>query len=142
MPIVNPELCFCPLVGAQELPPVSLSPSDMMMPEISQFRDIVPESNMDILGSEASSEIDGFSSDPQIEWQNGLMDDDIPLDSSFWEKFLQSPPPVEDSTILEDSMVDETKKVENGWSKADHMEQLTEQMGQLTSKNNKDQPLL
>ncbi|XP_031127927.1 heat shock factor protein HSF8 isoform X2 [Ipomoea triloba] len=152
-----------PLVGAQELPPVSLSPSDMMMPEISQFRDIVPESNMNILGSEASSgnlidptslagngnmplEIDGFSPDPQIEWQNGLMDDDIPLDSSFWEKFLQSPPPVEvdqmDSTILEDSMVDETKKVENGWSKADHMEQLTEQMGQLTSKNNKDQPLL
>nr|GMC83028.1 heat shock factor protein HSF8-like [Ipomoea batatas] len=150
-----------PLVGAQELPPVSLSPSDMMMPEISQLRDIVPESNMDILGSEASSgnlidptslvgngnmplEIDGFSPDPQIEWQNGLMDDDIPLDSSFWEKFLQSPPPVEvdqmDSTILEDSMVDETKKVENGWSKADHMEQLTEQMGQLTSKNNKDQP--
>nr|GME21430.1 heat shock factor protein hsf8 [Ipomoea batatas] len=107
----------------------------MMMPEISQFRDIVPESNLNILGSEASI-------DPQIEWQNGLMDDDIPLDSSFWEKFLQSPPPVEDSTILEDSMVDETKKVENGWSKADHMEQLTEQMGQLTSKNNKDQPLL
>nr|GMC83025.1 heat shock factor protein HSF8-like [Ipomoea batatas] len=44
-----------PLVGAQELPPVSLSPSDMMMPEISQFRDIVPESNLNILGSEASS---------------------------------------------------------------------------------------
>ncbi|XP_019182005.1 PREDICTED: heat shock factor protein HSF8-like [Ipomoea nil] len=152
-----------PLVGAQELPPVSLSPSHMMMPEISQLRDIVPESNMDILGSEASSgnlidptslvgnggmplEIDGFSPDPQIEWQNGLMDDDIPLDSSFWEKFLQSPPPVEvdqmDSTILEDSMVEETKKVENGWNKADHMEQLTEQMGQLTSKNNKDQPPL
>nr|GLL25839.1 heat shock factor protein HSF8-like [Ipomoea trifida] len=51
----NRYLEDCPLVGAQELPPVSLSPSDMMIPEISQFRDIVPESNMDILGSEASS---------------------------------------------------------------------------------------
>ncbi|XP_075108252.1 heat shock factor protein HSF8-like [Nicotiana tabacum] len=144
------------LVGGHDLPPVSLSPSDMTMPELSQIQEIVPVNNMDTDGSEMENGsfmdptldgngnlplgIDTFSPDPQNEWQSTLMDDigELPsLGDLFWEKFLQSPLPTEteemDSVEIEDIKTTETEPLENGWDKAQHMEHLTEQMELLTS---------
>ncbi|XP_060207637.1 heat shock factor protein HSF8-like [Lycium barbarum] len=147
------------LVGAQGLPPVLLSPSDMIMPEPSQLQETVPENNMDVNGSKTSNgsfmdptlggngelplEIDTFSPDLQIEWESALMDDVGELPSvcdPFWEKFLQSPFPTEteemDSVDIEDIKTTETKPLENGRDNQ-HMEHLTEEMGLLRSNSKK-----
>ncbi|CAN4077263.1 unnamed protein product [Withania somnifera] len=145
------------LVGAQDLPPGSLSASDIIMPQLSQLPEILPENNVDIIGSEMEHDsfmdtavgVDGkmpldigsFSPNPHIEWQTGLLDDiqEFPaVGDPFWEKFLQSPSPGEteemESAIMDDiSNTSETKPQENGWNKTQNMEQLTEQMGLLTS---------
>ncbi|KAJ8538727.1 hypothetical protein K7X08_030023 [Anisodus acutangulus] len=149
------------LVGAQDLPPGSLSASDIIMPELSQMQEILPGNNIDITASEMEQDsfmdsavgVDGkmqldignFSPDPHYEWQIGLLDDIQELPSvgdPFWEKFLQSPSPGEteemDSVAMDDiSRTSETKPQENGWDKTQNMEQLTEQMGLLTSNNKK-----
>ncbi|KAG8374596.1 hypothetical protein BUALT_Bualt10G0011800 [Buddleja alternifolia] len=130
-----------PLMSGQEmpLPPITLPPTDTIIPELSQ---IVPESsNIDMMESlRLPLEIDGFSPDPQIEWDNYLLDEkqELPgVSDPFWEKFLQSPPPVEadmDMTLTDDPRPEgsDTKPVENGWDKSQHMAELTEQMGLLT----------
>ncbi|KAK4368777.1 hypothetical protein RND71_012569 [Anisodus tanguticus] len=149
------------LVGAQDLPLVSLSLSDIIMPEPSQLQEIMPENNMDINGSETGNgsfmdpmlgvngkfplELDTFSPDLQIEWKSALMDDDIgelpSVGGPFWEKFLQSPFPTEteemDSVEIEDIKMTETKPLENRWDKVQNMEHLTEQMELLTSNSKK-----
>lgn len=66
----------------------------------------------------------------------------------FWEQFLASPQPGEteemDSTSVEAPPAEgsEPKPVENGWTKAQHMEHLTEQMGLLSSETKKVWPCL
>ncbi|CAN4076272.1 unnamed protein product [Withania somnifera] len=144
------------LIGAQDFPPVLLSPSNMIMPEPSQLQELVPENDMDINGSDTDNdstlerngklplEGDTFSPDLQTEWQSGLLDDigELPsLDDPFWEKFLQNLYPTEteemDSDEMEDIKSTETKPLENGWDNIKHMEHLTEQMGLLTSSNKK-----
>ncbi|XP_057777744.1 LOW QUALITY PROTEIN: heat shock factor protein HSF8 [Salvia miltiorrhiza] len=140
--------CQSPVIGAEEVP---LPPADGIISDLSQM---VPDSNVDIIGSEAGNEIfidptslsgssklpfeiDGFSPDSPIEWENM---DEIPelpsVSDPFWEKFLQSPPPVDtemDSTLTEDLPEgNEAKPPENGWDKSQHMAQLTEQMEHLT----------
>lgn len=146
-----------PVIGADKVPPITLQPADAMIPELSQ---IVPQSIVDIMGSEPGNdifidpsslsgddkipfELGGFSPDPQIEWEN--MDDmpELPsVSDPFWEKFLQSPPPVDTemhSTLTEDLPEEnETNPSENGWDKSQHMAQLTEQMGLLSQEAKKD----
>ncbi|PHT39906.1 Heat shock factor protein HSF8 [Capsicum baccatum] len=148
------------LVGSQDLPPCSLPASDIIMPELSQLPEILPENDIDIIGSEMEHDsfmdtavgVDGkmpldigsFSPDP-LEWQTGLLDDiqEFPsVGDPFWEKFLQSPSPGEteemESAVMDDtSNTSATKPQENGWNKTQNMEQLTEQMGLLTSNNKK-----
>ncbi|KAL2545417.1 Heat shock factor protein HSF8 [Forsythia ovata] len=140
------------LVGAPEVPPVTLPPTDAIMPELSQ---IVRESDVDVMASETESgafmdpsslEIGVFSPDSQMAWDNAMLDDvqDLPgVSDSFWEKFLQSPPPVgteEMDSTLTNELPDakETKPLENGWDKSQHVTQLTEQMGLLSSDIKKD----
>lgn len=161
--IANNEFSdIIPLVGAQDLPPGSLAASDIIMPELSQLQEILPENNIDIIGSEMEHDsfmdttavgvngkmpldIGSFSPDPQIDWQTGLLDDiqEFPtVGDPFWEKFLQSPSPGEmeemDSAAMDDiSNTSETKPQENGWDKTQNLEHLTEQMGLLTSNNKK-----
>ncbi|KAL2518295.1 Heat stress transcription factor A-1d [Abeliophyllum distichum] len=143
------------LVGAPEVPPVTLPPTDAIMPELSQ---IVRESDVDVMTSETESgafmdpsslaldakillEIGVFSPDSQMAWDNAMLDDeqDLPgVSDSFWEKFLQSPPPVGteemDSTLTNElPEAKDTKPLENGWDKSQHVAQLTEQMGLLSS---------
>ncbi|RAL50654.1 hypothetical protein DM860_015801 [Cuscuta australis] len=133
-----------PAVGAQDMLPAS----DMMIPELYRIPEVVgSQSNMGITPTSLEEngkmdlQIDGFSPDPQIEWQNALLDEDLPLDTSFWEKFLLSPPGADaeqmDLIASEDPQDDETTTDENRW---ENMEQLTEQMGQLSSTNTNGQP--
>lgn len=144
--------CGSPVIGAEEVPSINLPPpADGIIPEFSQM---VSESNVDILGSEIGNdifidptslsesdkfpfEISGFSPDASIEWDN--MDEirELPsVSDPFWEKYLQSPPPVDTemhSTLTDDlSEENEMKPPENGWDKSQHMAQLTEQMEHLT----------
>ncbi|XP_022881676.1 heat shock factor protein HSF8 isoform X2 [Olea europaea var. sylvestris] len=148
------------LVGAPEVPPVTFPPTDAIMPELSQ---IVQESDVDVMASETGSgalmdptslglddkillEIGVFSPDSQMAWDNSMLDDipELPgVSDSFWEKFLQSPPPADteemDSTLTNELPEEkETKPLENGWTKSQHVEQLTEQMGHLSSDTKKD----
>ncbi|KAK4400495.1 Heat shock factor protein HSF8 [Sesamum angolense] len=147
-----------PLLGAQEVPPITLPPTDAIIPELSQM---VSGSDVDIIGSETETgifmdpssltgdkiplEIGGFSPDPQMEWDSTLLDEipELPgVGDPFWEKFLQSPPPVEaemESTITDDLPEgNETKPtLENGWNKSQHMAKLTEQMELLSSEAKK-----
>ncbi|PIN22823.1 hypothetical protein CDL12_04461 [Handroanthus impetiginosus] len=144
---------FLGKIGTQEMPSISLPAADAILPELSQM---VPESNVDITGSEAEAgvfmdpasfpvsgefplDIGDFSPNAQMEWENSLLDEiqELPgVSDPFWEKFLQSPPPVEtemDSTLTDDLPEgSETKPLENGWNKSEHMAQLTEQMGLLS----------
>ncbi|GFZ00799.1 heat shock transcription factor A1D [Actinidia rufa] len=135
-----------PLVGAQETPSVTLSQTDLVMPELSPLQGMVTESNVETeSGTFGASgkmpfETDDFSS--ELEWDSSLLEDEIEnlpeIGDPFWEQFLSSPQPVEteemDSTSLEVPIEgSEAKALENGWNKSQHLKQLTEQMGLLSS---------
>ncbi|KAH0742474.1 hypothetical protein KY290_035517 [Solanum tuberosum] len=163
--IVNNQFSdIIPLVGGQNLHPGSLSASDIIMPELSQLQGILPENNIDMIGSamehdsfmdtsavegvngKMGLDIGSFSPDPHIDWQSGLLDDiqEFPsVGDPFWEKFLQSPSPGEteemDSAAMDDeiSNTSETKPQINGWDKTQNMEHLTEQMGATNIKQQK-----
>ncbi|CDP13069.1 unnamed protein product [Coffea canephora] len=117
------------------------------------------ESNVDILGTETENGafMDATSlaangklaldiDDEQIEWDSSLLDDMEDLPGSidpFWEKFLQSPQQSIETEDLNSSQMEDLSKgsqikpVDNGWNRTQHMEQLTEQMGLLTSEGKK-----
>ncbi|KAK6781698.1 hypothetical protein RDI58_019494 [Solanum bulbocastanum] len=163
--IVNNEFSdIIPLVGGQNLHAGSLSASDIIMPELSQLQGILPENNIDMIGSamehdsfmdtsavegvneKMGLDIGSFSPDPHIDWQSGLLDDiqEFPsVGDPFWEKFLQSPSPGEteemDSAAMDDdiSNTSETKPQINGWDKTQNMEHLTEQMEATNIKQQK-----
>ncbi|KAK6146457.1 hypothetical protein DH2020_020326 [Rehmannia glutinosa] len=140
-----------PLIGAPEVPPIIHPPTDAVITELSQM---VPESNV-VMGSEIESgifmdpkipfEIGGLSPDPEMEWDTNFLDEipELPgVSDPFWEKFLQSPTPGGtqlDSTTLTDDIPEgnETNPLENGWDKSQHMTELTEQMGHLSSEAKK-----
>ncbi|CAA3021789.1 heat shock factor HSF8 [Olea europaea subsp. europaea] len=150
----NEFLDVSQLIGTQEVSPVTLPTTDAIIPELSQ---IVPETNVDVVGSATESgfldpsslaghdkiplELGGFFPDPQMEWDNNLMDEmqELPgVSDPFWEKFLESPHLVEteemNSPLTDDILKEnETKPFENQWEKSQHMEQLTEQMELLSS---------
>uniref|UniRef100_A0A5B6Z773 Heat stress transcription factor n=1 Tax=Davidia involucrata TaxID=16924 RepID=A0A5B6Z773_DAVIN len=160
-----PFSTISPLVGSQDSHPVTLPQTDIIIPELSSLQEMGPESGVDIsrgsyVGPEMENggfmdpttlgvngkmplDIDNFSPDPEFEWDNSLLDEiqNLPsISDPFWELFLaQSPEPVGtemDSTSLEGpAKGSEAKQLENGWDKCQHMEQLTEQMGLLTSDN-------
>ncbi|GFZ00793.1 heat shock transcription factor A1D [Actinidia rufa] len=116
------------------------------MPELSPLQGMVTESNVETeSGTFGASgkmpfETDDFSS--ELEWDSSLLEDEIEnlpeIGDPFWEQFLSSPQPVEteemDSTSLEVPIEgSEAKALENGWNKSQHLKQLTEQMGLLSS---------
>ncbi|XWS49280.1 hypothetical protein CRYUN_Cryun13aG0150300 [Craigia yunnanensis] len=140
------------LVGEQKPSSMSIPQTDIIMPELSQIQEIVPESIVDIptenyMGSENGNggfidptslvvdgsvpiELDDIAPDPDI---------DALLDSStFWEDLLvQSPVPEDiESTSMDDkSKGNEGQPMDNGWDKSQHMDKLTEQMCLLRSDN-------
>ncbi|KAI9177458.1 hypothetical protein LWI28_015455 [Acer negundo] len=132
------------LVGAQEALSIPISQADVIMPELSQIPEIVPESIVDIPGENYMSrmgngeytmpiEIDDISPDPDI--------DALLENSSFWDDFLvQSPVPedIESTSVDVQTMGNEMQTMENGWDKVQHLDQLTEQMGLLNNANRKE----
>ncbi|TXG54272.1 hypothetical protein EZV62_019528 [Acer yangbiense] len=132
------------LVGAQEAPSIPISQADVIMPELSQIPEIVPESIVDIPGENYMSRmgngeytmpigIDDISPDPDI--------DALLENSGFWDDFLvQSPVPedIESTSVDVQTMGNEMQPMENGWDKVQHLDQLTEQMGLLNNANRKE----
>ncbi|KAF5729726.1 heat stress transcription factor A-1d isoform X1 [Tripterygium wilfordii] len=134
------------LVGTQGAP--SFIPgADVIMPELSQIPEMVPESmdpgkgymgpgtdnsgflELSSLGENGSIpiDIDDISPDPDI---------DALLDSSgFWDDLFHSPVPEDIEPISFDGKTNgnDVQPMENGWEKSQHVDQLTEQMGLLTS---------
>ncbi|KAJ7011142.1 heat stress transcription factor A-1d [Populus alba] len=138
------------LVGGQGAPSIPIPQADIIMPQVSQKPEMVPEIIADIPGEdymepETSSDvfldpaslgindtipidIDNISPDPDID---ALLDN-----SSFWDDLLaQSPVPedIESSSVEGKANGNDVHQIINGWDKAQHMDQLTEQMGHLSS---------
>jgi heat shock transcription factor len=138
------------LVGGQGAPSIPIPQADIIMPQVSQKPEMVPEIIADIPGEdymepETSSDvfldpaslgindtipidIDNISPDPDID---ALLDN-----SSFWDDLLaQSPVPedIESSSVEGKANGNDVHQIINGWDKAQHMDQLTEQMGLLSS---------
>ncbi|KAJ4957399.1 hypothetical protein NE237_024510 [Protea cynaroides] len=149
----------CVLGGVQDGSVVPCQ-TDMVLPEFSHIPGMVPETNgVDITGASfvgnetgngafmdtMSVGVDGtipmepdkFSSDPDID----ILLDGIAklpgINDVFWEQFLAASPlsgetdEIDASTPGANNEKDPMK--ENGWDKVEHMDQLTEQMGLLTS---------
>ncbi|XP_021300342.1 heat stress transcription factor A-1d-like [Herrania umbratica] len=140
------------LVGVQKPPSISVSQTDIIMPELSQIPDMVPESIVDIptenyMGSETGNggfidpaalvvdgsvpiELDDIGPDPDID---ALLDN-----STFWDDLLvHSPLPddIESPSMDGKNKGNEGQPIDNGWDKSQHMDKLTEQMGLLRSDN-------
>ncbi|XP_022717549.1 heat shock factor protein HSF8 isoform X2 [Durio zibethinus] len=140
------------LVGEQKPQSVSIPQIDIILPELSQIPEMVPESIVDIptenyVGSETGNggfidpttlvvngsvpiELDDIAPDPDID---ALLDG-----STFWDDLLvQSPVPEDIESTSKDgrSEGNEGQAMGNGWDKSQHMDKLTEQMGLLRSDN-------
>ncbi|KAK8657976.1 hypothetical protein V6N13_036192 [Hibiscus sabdariffa] len=140
------------LVGAEKSTSMSATQTDIIMPELSQIPELVPESIVDIptenyVRSETGNgglvdptTLDGNSLIP-IELDDIVSDPDIDalLDgSTFWDDLLLQSPVPEDiqSTSMEGrSKENEGQPMDEGWDKSQNMDKLTEQMGLLRSDN-------
>ncbi|KAG6791999.1 hypothetical protein POTOM_001136 [Populus tomentosa] len=138
------------LVGGQGAPSIPIPQADIIMPQVSQKPEMVPEIIADIPGEDYMEpetscdvfldpaslgindtipiDIDNISPDPDID---ALLDN-----SSFWDDLLaQSPVPedIESSSVEGKANGNDVHQIINGWDKAQNMDQLTEQMGHLSS---------
>ncbi|KAF0917916.1 hypothetical protein E2562_021636 [Oryza meyeriana var. granulata] len=125
---------------------VAPGPSDINIPEFPDLQDIVTEENVDIPGGgfEMPSP-DGVFPFPEegddsvpIETDEILYNDDtqkLPgIIDSFWEQFLVASPLSVDNDEVNSGVLDQKEtQQENGWTKAENMANLTEQMGLLSS---------
>lgn len=136
------------LVGAQEAPTIPISQGDVVMPELSQLPEMVPEG---ILSSPEDNfmvtESDDGLFDPTAFGVNGSIPLDIDIDSipadhdidellkdsAFLDELLVQSPAREQPSPDGTSKEIEVQQKENGWSKTQHMDKLTEQMGLLVS---------
>ncbi|KAJ7943855.1 Heat shock transcription factor [Quillaja saponaria] len=138
------------LVGSPEGSSIPLSQDDVIIPELSQIPNMMPESVVDYpeesyMGPETDNDgyidptslgvddlvpfyLDNMSPDPDID---ALLDSS----STFWnDLFVQSPVPEEiESNPAEAPKGNEVQPLENRRVKAQNMDQLTEQMELLSS---------
>ncbi|XP_010276853.1 PREDICTED: heat shock factor protein HSF8 [Nelumbo nucifera] len=126
------------LSGVEEGGAVASCQTDMVLPDLPQVHGLVGETN--IVDIPAVSYV-------ETETCNGAYIDPLPdsellpsINDVFWEQFLNVSPlsgdPEEIDSSIPEGIVKEKKEnsgEENGWDKAEHMDQLTEQMGLLTS---------
>ncbi|KAL9422752.1 hypothetical protein AB3S75_034935 [Citrus x aurantiifolia] len=136
------------LVGAQEATSLPISESDVIMPDLAQIPEIMPES-MDGIPAESfigSRMENGGYVDPTSLIVNGSVPieiDDISTDadidallesSGLWD-IVHSPVPedIESTSVDVKTVGNEMQAIENGWNKVQSMDQLTEQMGLLNS---------
>ncbi|XP_040989635.1 heat shock factor protein HSF8-like isoform X1 [Juglans microcarpa x Juglans regia] len=136
------------LVGAQDAHSISVPEANVIMPELSQIPEMMPESIVDIpkenyMGPETGN---GGFLDPSLEVNGPLPieiddispDSDIDLflsDPNFWDDLVQSPVPedIESNSVHGMFKENEAQPMENGWDNVQHLDKLTKQMGLLTS---------
>ncbi|GAV75846.1 HSF_DNA-bind domain-containing protein [Cephalotus follicularis] len=130
------------LVGPQEATSIYTPQANAIMPDLSRIPDI-PEENYNIsdtgnggfmdpaslaVNDSLAIDFDAMSPDPNVD---AFLDN-----SNFWDDLLIDSPVPEDieSTAIDDGNEEiELKPTENGWNNAPHLDQLTEQMGLLSS---------
>ncbi|KAK8266340.1 hypothetical protein V6Z12_D12G239800 [Gossypium hirsutum] len=100
------------LIGAEKPPSVSVTQTDIIMPDLSQISEMVPESIVDI---------------PTEMGNDGLIDPDT-LAVNVCEE-------IESTSMEGKSKENEGQAMDDGWDKSQHMDKLTEQMGLLRSEN-------
>ncbi|KAK8323489.1 hypothetical protein V6Z12_A12G237500 [Gossypium hirsutum] len=100
------------LIGAEKPPSVSVTQTDVIMPDLSQILEMVPESIVDI---------------PTEMGNDGLIDPDT-LAVNVCEE-------IESTSMEGKSKENEGQAMDDGWDKYQHMDKLTEQMGLLRSEN-------
>ncbi|MBA0718551.1 hypothetical protein Golax_006295, partial [Gossypium laxum] len=133
------------LIGAEKPPSVSVTQTDIIMPDLSQISEMVPESIVDIpteMGNDGlidpdtlavngllSIELDDIGSDPDI--------DALLVNSAFFHDLFPSPvcEEIESTSMEGKSKENEGQAMDDGWDKSQHMDKLTEQMGLLRSEN-------
>ncbi|CAK9321486.1 unnamed protein product [Citrullus colocynthis] len=137
--------------GAREASPLSVSETDVIMPELSHISDMVPENIIDVpeVDYRVPEAVNGAFISPSFLDANGTIpieidnispdaDIDALLDNSnFWDDLLvQSPCQDEEVDFMVGGGLPKTndvQPVENAWDKSKHVDKLTEQMGLLTS---------
>ncbi|EEF34721.1 Heat shock factor protein HSF8, putative [Ricinus communis] len=128
------------LVGSEEAPSISIPQSDVVMPPLSQIPDMAPESIVDEDYMQPESVDDEFMDLTSLGIGNPDTDIDILLEnSSFWDELVQSPVPedIESSSVDVQTKENDVRPMDNGWNNTQRMDQLTEQMGLLTSETKK-----
>ncbi|OIW09555.1 hypothetical protein TanjilG_28154 [Lupinus angustifolius] len=136
------------MVGAPKVPSIPVSQADVIMPDISPIPDRVTGSILDIpqenymasetngegymdsssLGANGSFPIDfeSISSETDI--------DDLFSNPAFWADIVQTPVAEDIDTDIAELLKDnQLQPIENGWEKSEHMDRLTEKMGNLSS---------
>ncbi|XP_058777469.1 heat shock factor protein HSF8 isoform X2 [Vicia villosa] len=134
------------LDGAHTAPTIPNSQADVIMPDISSIPEIVPRSILDIPEDNymAPETDDGFM-DPTslgsfpIDFEAlspGADIDELLNNPSIWEDLLQTPLPEDlENNVDEISRGNELQPTENGWENTQRLDQLTEQMGLLSSES-------
>ncbi|CAK8540333.1 unnamed protein product [Lathyrus sativus] len=132
------------LDGAHAAPTIPNSQADVIMPDIPSIPETVPRNILDIPEDNymAPETDDGFM-DPTslgsfpIDFEAlspGADIDDLLNNPSIWEDLLQTPLPEDlETSVDEISRGNEPQPTENGWENTQHLDQLTEQMGLLSS---------
>lgn len=128
--------------GAHTAPSIPNSQADVGMPDIPSIPEIVPRSILDIaedsyMASETDEGFMGVDGSFPIDFEGlspGADIDDLLSNPSIWDDLLQTPVP-EDIVTNVDEICNgnEVQPTENGWDKTQHLDQLTEQMGLLSS---------
>ncbi|XP_061363669.1 heat shock factor protein HSF8-like [Gastrolobium bilobum] len=133
--------------GAHEAPSIPVSQADVIMPDLPSITKLetgnildIPEENYMVPETDAgymdptslgvsgsfSMDFEGISPDVDI--------DDLFGNPSIWDDLLQTPVAEDiETNVAEESKGNEVQPMENGWDKTQHMDQLTEQMGLLSS---------
>jgi heat shock transcription factor len=107
---------------ATEPDPIELLPEIAMGPELDGIADV------------AGLELGGFSLDREMEWDNEWLEKLLDSNDPYWEQFIAEG--IEDEP-QDQNQANESESLDKVWSK-DEMNELTEQMGLLTSDAKKE----
>lgn len=159
---ISPEAALSQRVTPGEIPAVSspdgtgdcqavlIGKEDVILPELSPSPDMMQDRIPDIAGEDKAETDSGTSAFTDPDSLNASISTDIAdlspdpdidallVNSSFWGDLLIQSPVLGkiESTLTEgNSTGDDVQPVETGWDKAQHMDQLTQKMGLLTSDN-------
>ncbi|CAN1173666.1 Heat shock factor protein HSF8 [Linum perenne] len=142
------------MAGQHESPSISLPKADIILPELSQIPEMVPESMVDGIPGDDYMEPDtgndcfipsSLGMNEMMPFDLGIIPPDLEdnldalLAREFWDDFVQSPIPddIESSSMDDKATSNDVQPMEKEWEKSEHVDQLTEQMGHLSSEAKK-----